>query len=124
MAERNPKLCDYLDLKIVKQRCKRYDIRNESHSTSKLKLVIPPCNVHGNIGQDKFIMKLDTQKKFISFICFLLQFKFKLLNIEDINQWEKERQRKDMCNLLYSMLENCDPSHYYYPIRALSEFYS
>jgi hypothetical protein len=124
MAERNPKLCDYLDLKIVKQRCKRYDIRNESHSTSKLKLVIPPCNVHGNIGQDKCIMKLDTQKKFISFICFLLQFKFKLLNIEDINQWEKERQRKDMCNLLYSMLENCDPSHYYYPIRALSEFYS
>ena len=53
----------------------------------------------------------------------MIQFKFKLLNIEDINPQERDRQRKDQCFLLFSMLENCEPKFYYYPIRALSEFY-
>jgi len=29
-----------------------------------------------------------------------------------------------MCNLLFSILENCEPQFFYYPIKALSEFYS
>ena len=36
---------------------------------------------------------------------------------------EKDKQRKDLCNLLFGILENCDSQYYYYPIRALSEFY-
>ena len=27
-----------------------------------------------------------------------------------------------MCNLLFTMIEHCKPKHYYYPIRALTEF--
>jgi hypothetical protein len=62
--------------------------------------------------------------KFIQFVCFIIQFKFKLLNIEDIRQDEKDKQRKELCNLLFNILENCKQEMYYYPIRALTEFYA
>jgi len=86
--------------------------------------VQPNCTVHGNIQLSNCIVDLQDPKGFISFVCFLIQFKFKLLNIEDINPYEKDKQRKELCHLLFSMLENCNPDYYYYPLRALSEFYS
>jgi len=64
-------------------------------------------------------------EKFISFICFIFQFKFKVLNIEDISQKEKDKQRDQLCTVLVCILENCEDSNfYYYPIRALAEFYT
>lgn len=75
--------------------------------------------MHGTIIPGCCVYSLHTPQLFISFLCFLIQFKFKILNIEDINVFEKERQRKDLCNILFSMLENCQPEFYYYPIRAL-----
>lgn len=79
--------------------------------------------MHGVINPQIAEVNLDQPKKFISFVCFLIQFKFKLLNIDDISLAEKNRQRNDLCSLLFSMLENCDNQYYYYPMRALSEFY-
>lgn len=82
------------------------------------------CQIHPGFKYEDAIFALDKPKTFISFICFLIQFKFKLLNIEDTNQQIKDTQRKQLCNILFMMLENCSEEFYYYPFRALLEFYS
>lgn len=118
-----PQNCEHLDLKSIKQRCKRYTSKNDHHA-SKVKLHIFSCDVHGKVDQEKSLCKLDTTHKFISFLCFLIQFKFKVLSIEDINQTVKDIQREELVNLLLLMLETCEPQYYYFPIRALAEFYT
>lgn len=35
----------------------------------------------------------------------------------------KESRRKLVCNMLFSMMEHCKIKHYYYPLRALAEFF-
>ena len=100
-----PKECTILRLPDIWKRCKRYDPESDSNHNSKIKMVQHPCNVHGNFVGKESIFHLQNPQMCISFICFLLQFKFKLLNIEDININEKEKQRKDLCNLLMSLLE-------------------
>ena len=54
-------------------------------------MVQPNCTVHGNIQLSNCVVDLQDPKGFISFVCFLIQFKFKLLNIEDINPYEKDK---------------------------------
>lgn len=65
----------------------------------------------------------STKEKFISYICLLAQLYFKILNIEDGHEDMKEVRRKYLCNLLFSVLQNSQRNHYYYPLRALAEFY-
>lgn len=79
------KECDYLKLSSIQSRCKRYDANNDGSNSSKVKTSSMPCTTHGNVKIEECIFKLESAKRFISFVCFLIQFKFKLLNIEDIN---------------------------------------
>ena len=65
----------------------------------------------------------STKEKFISYICLLAQLYFKILKIEDGNEDQKEVRRKYLCNILFSVLQNCQRSHFYFPLRALAEFY-
>lgn len=39
-------------------------------------------------------------------------------------QSEKDKQRKEYVQILCSILENCNKDYYYFPIKALSEFYA
>ncbi len=48
---------------------------------------------------------------------------FKILKIEDGQEDMKETRRKYVCNLLFSIIQNCERKHYYFPLRALAEFY-
>ena len=52
---------------------------------SKIKYTLNVCSEHGQATLKDAEFNLNTPKKFISFVCFLIQFKFKLLNIEDTN---------------------------------------
>jgi len=53
----------------------------------------------------------------------LAQLYFKILKIEDGQEDMKETRRKYVCNLLFSIIQNCERKHYYFPLRALAEFY-
>lgn len=64
-----------------------------------------------------------TKERFISYICLLAQLYFKILKIEDGLEDFKENRRKYLCNLLFSILQNCEKKFYFFPLRALSEFY-
>jgi hypothetical protein len=83
--------CSILKLSKIKSRCRRYDTSQDSKSKQKISMTSVQCEVHGAIHPRESQIDLNNPKKFISFICFLIQFKFKLLNIEDINQDEKDR---------------------------------
>ena len=83
--------CEYLKLHTIKKRCKRYDHDSDNQSSAKFKTKFDGCTIHGTFDLETCIMTLNDPKRFISFICFLIQFKFKLLNIEDVNQHEKDR---------------------------------
>ena len=81
--------CDVLKLSSIKKKCKRYDqeANNQKiHHSSKNKFKFNACTVHPGFDLKQAIFDLNKPKTFISFICFLIQFKFKLLNIEDTNQ--------------------------------------
>ena len=56
-------------------------------------------------------------------MCLLAQLYFKILKIEDGQEDYKEIRRKYLCNLLFSIIQNCNTKHYYFPLRALAEFY-
>jgi len=82
------------------------------------------CGVHGCCDIREHMIDLtSTKEKFISYICLLAQLYFKILNIEDGHEDMKEVRRKYLCNLLFSVLQNSQRNHYYYPLRALAEFY-
>jgi len=82
------------------------------------------CSVHGGVKiQDILIDLCQSPQKFISYICLLAQLYFKILNIEDVEEKIKEARRKLVCNLLFSMIEHCKIKFYYYPLRALAEFF-
>lgn len=79
--------------------------------------------MHGNIDIKEHVIDLTSKKRFIPFICFLAQLNFKILNIEDRVESLKESRRKFICNLLFTMIEHCKTKHYYFPLRALTEFF-
>lgn len=72
-------------------------------------MAVEQCEQHGDVDQQSATFQCNSATKFISFTCFLIQFKFKLLNIEDIAQTEKDRQRREMCNIIKCMIQECDP---------------
>ena len=74
--------CEILKLESVKKRNIRY-FQNDSKGRSKVQMKGQICKVHRSIKPEDTVVKLDQSKKFISFICFLIRFKFKILNIED-----------------------------------------
>ena len=45
------------------------------------------------------------------------------MNIEDSIEALKEQRRKTICNLMFSLIETCKVKHFYYPLRALTEFF-
>ena len=82
------------------------------------------CGVHGVCDIKAHTIDLtSTKEKFISYICLLAQLYFKILKIEDGQEEHKEVRRKYLCNLLFSIIQNCEKKHYYFPLRALTEFY-
>ena len=85
-------VCDIMNLENIKMRTKRYDPRlPHTSSKSSVQLTHPGCNIHGNIVLKDAIKELKQPRTFISFISFLIQVKFKLLNTEDFNIQEKSR---------------------------------
>ena len=75
-----------MNLDNIKSRTKRYDPRTQhTSSKSSVQLTHPGCNIHGTFSMEDAIKNLKTPKSFISFISFLIQIKFKLLNTEDFN---------------------------------------
>lgn len=74
--------CDILRLEKIKARLKRYDIHSEG-SNQKVSLSAQPCLQHGQPDMADIVFTLKG-RQFIQFVCFIIQFKFKLLNIEDI----------------------------------------
>ena len=73
-----------MSLSKIKERCKRYD--PNQIKKSKIKTAVETkCEQHGDFDyKTSATFKCNSATKFISFTCFLIQFKFKLLNIEDI----------------------------------------
>jgi len=53
----------------------------------------------------------------------LAQLYFKIMKIEEVDDKYKEQKSKLICNMLFSMIEHCPAKYYYYPIRALTEFF-
>lgn len=53
----------------------------------------------------------------------MAQLNFKILNIEEKHESQKEMRRKYICNLLFTMVQNVDKEDLFYPLRALTEFY-
>ena len=70
-----------------------------------------------------FVIELIKKKIFIPFICFISQLFFKILNIEERHESFKETRRKFVCNILFNMLDHCSSKYYYYPLKALTEFF-
>jgi hypothetical protein len=68
-------------------------------------MIAKVCGVHGNCDIREHMIDLtSTKEKFISYICLLAQLYFKILNIEDGHEEQKEIRRKYLCNLLFSVL--------------------
>lgn len=84
---------------------------------------IQGCEIHGSIDLMENIIDLGNKKLFISYTCFLAQLMFKIMNIEEKDELQKEHIRKFICNILFIMMDHCDSKFYYYPMKALSEFF-
>lgn len=85
------------DHHILNKRCKRYadfdanyvgslaEERKNAKKDRKISHSVEGCSVHGNIDLTDCEFALADSRKSIIFVCFLIQFKFKLLNIEEVN---------------------------------------
>lgn len=85
---------------------------------------VSACSKHGKVDLEACQMHLKNAKQVTKFTCFLIQFKFKLLKIEDVPTQERQKQHLKLLRTVMYYLENSDTANLYYPVRALYEFFA
>jgi len=87
---------------------------------------VQQCAQHGavDVRDHKNNIFLKNEAAFMPYVSMLAQLYFKFLNIEEgQGRTKREQRRKFVCNLLFIMLDHCEPQYYFYPLRALAEFF-
>lgn len=91
------------------------------------RFTVDGCKTHGNCNAMDEAIDLDDEKALTQFLCFLATLKFRLYHVyetPEVSQTYKQKQCKVFLFIMFLFLDYGAPNLYYYPLRALTEFFS
>ena len=120
---KDEEMCEFKNEKeLLRTRLLRYNdtVAEGSDRNNRRNTEISPkvheCSKHGMIDLSACQLNLKTTRQALKFTSFLMQFKFKLLKIEDVPAQERQKQHLKLLRTIMFYLENSDTSNLYFPV--------